>query len=389
MQASSHSIHGGTSFACFAAEEKPLKGELIDEQLRRLLLLKKDEEKGSQRPSWTVHDGFFFVRNLRTAQAQAPQERRLLGAATALRSSSQGKLGQAEQSAARAVRSSWLLDGVTSSGGSVNKLSLMLMRRSQRQPKMTQLPKSLCDVVTKDKLLHPILAWLDLGGDINATDGAGRSLLHFAAVASNEAVAELLIKRGARLELRTSNEMLTPIFLASMSGHDAIVCLLLAASANPDVPDRERITPLMISCRSGHVSVVRKLVEAGASLKQTDSSGNDAWSYASRHKAITIALRQHMKRAGKDQGERKGTATGQRQQQQARPKEIDDQARPRHNLFGDGVPGASDTLSLRAPPPARTTPSPTATRVVSHEPKVARPERDDSSLVVSIVQATS
>lgn len=269
---------------------------------------------------WTVHDGQFFSRHMFQGAGCAPQERKLCAAASSLpskqklrhSSSCEGRLVNAaptghspraaeswfaapcHETAAHAVRSWWLLDGVSS-----NLQHLAAKPRRVQAPKITELPKSVVDVLNERDSQHwrrVLLAWFELGGDINATDGAGRTLLHYAAATANDAAAELLMERGARLELPTSKERLTPLFLASMAGNDGIVARLIAAGANPDAVDKCKISPLMIACRSGHVSTVRKLVEAGASLKRTDAGGNDAWSYAARNKAVTIALRQSVKK---------------------------------------------------------------------------------------------
>lgn len=53
----------------------------------------------------------------------------------------------------------------------------------------------------------------------------------------------------------------TPLSLAAINGHQAVVKLLLAKSANPDTPDKKHRTPLMLAAMNGHDNVVRLLLE--------------------------------------------------------------------------------------------------------------------------------
>ena len=73
-------------------------------------------------------------------------------------------------------------------------------------------------------------AWFELGGDVNATDEHGRSLLHYASVAANAEVVTELIERGAAVDAR-NNAQTTALCMVAHAGHDAIAALLLAAGA--------------------------------------------------------------------------------------------------------------------------------------------------------------
>ena len=76
-----------------------------------------------------------------------------------------------------------------------------------------------------------MLAWLEIGGSVNATDPKGRTLLHFASANGfDEAVCELL-RRGADVNAR-QHRQITPLYFASMGSHLSVLRQLLAARAN-------------------------------------------------------------------------------------------------------------------------------------------------------------
>lgn len=91
----------------------------------------------------------------------------------------------------------------------------------------------------------------------------------------DELSVEMLLKAGAdpsgirdyKSFLKKYNkpyEPSWPLIRASRGGHAAVVRLLLAAGADPNLAEGEGITALTVAAEGGHLEVVRLLLEAGA-----------------------------------------------------------------------------------------------------------------------------
>ena len=62
----------------------------------------------------------------------------------------------------------------------------------------------------------------------------------------------------------------TLLQLAARNGHEAVVRLLLAQSADPESRDSDRGTPLSLAAKNGDEAIVRLLLEHGAKLESKD-----------------------------------------------------------------------------------------------------------------------
>lgn len=287
-------------------------------------------------PSQSVHDGKFFAAHVLAGEACAPQEERLLrisadvpvvshsrrpplaqvatspdsstrtvaplevatspdAATRTVASRAHSRIEHlSPSSAARFLRSWWMLDGVRTPRASPVKRG-----RSGVAPTLRVLPESLGGSLTAHRLT-PMLAWLGLGGDVNATDAKGRTLLHFAsATGLEDAVCELL-RCGADVNARQQRGN-TPLTYATMNSHRAVVRLLLAARANANLADDKGLTPLMWAARRGSTTMVKLLLEGGAQTALRDSTGLTVMGHAKSHsraaveKRIGLLLRQHLR----------------------------------------------------------------------------------------------
>ena len=358
------SVHDGQLFARHVLSEAARVPEelkcLMSRPARRVdssvsaLRFVLDCSAEKKKDSFTVHDGKSFSKHLFAGEGHTDGERRLLSLASAsigrphhggMGSHSSGLAALSEyasdddsqpnsfrrkaaslsssidalsvsdsaHSAAEALRSWWLLSGVKAA---VKRSSQP--QRQRRRPIKT-LPRCVALSIpigatprvgggqaaaggSRSASLLPVAlkAWFELGGDVNATDEHGRSLLHYASVAANAEVVTELIERGAAVDAR-NNAQTTALCMVAHAGHDAIAALLLAAGADPNAVDRCDVTPLMMACRSGHVSMARMLLEGGADTAALDKRGFGCFTYAAgpKGKAVSIALRQHQKQARK------------------------------------------------------------------------------------------
>jgi ankyrin repeat protein len=105
--------------------------------------------------------------------------------------------------------------------------------------------------------------------------------LHLAANEGNLSVCEVLIFEGEMtdLEARTSLSR-TPLHLASMRGHQAVVKLLISEGADIDAVDTYLNTPIHYSSQFGHVECTKRLLKHGASFRMRNNLGQTAWDCA-------------------------------------------------------------------------------------------------------------
>lgn len=93
---------------------------------------------------------------------------------------------------------------------------------------------------------------------VNATDGEGRTALHWAAVTEQPAMVQLLLRAGASHDVQTLHEE-TPLTLAAREGSIEACSLLLAAGANIEIADYLDRTPRQLAAQNGHTEIVQLL----------------------------------------------------------------------------------------------------------------------------------
>ena len=134
--------------------------------------------------------------------------------------------------------------------------------------------------------------------DVNAVEGDGATVLHWAVYLDDTDTTTLLIQGGA--DVNTSNDYgVTPLGLASRNGNAHILRQLLKAGADPN-DSRHAVnageTPLMLAARSGQVEAVTTLldVETDVNAKET-WNGQSAlmWATAEGHVSVVRALIAH------------------------------------------------------------------------------------------------
>jgi cytochrome c len=132
---------------------------------------------------------------------------------------------------------------------------------------------------------------LDKGAAIDEIDGV--TALYIACEAGNVELAQLLIDRGADVNLPVTWQR-TPLYAANMGRYAGIVKLLLDNGADPRQVAKGQ-TPLHVAAEKGCLQCVVHLVEAGADVNALTSNGSPPIHFAKLggHEDVVAYLRGH------------------------------------------------------------------------------------------------
>lgn len=117
---------------------------------------------------------------------------------------------------------------------------------------------------------------LDDGEPVDARDRLGNTPLMTAVRENQIEAAQLLIERGAQLNVADKDGSNVPVWRAAMFGYNEILEALLKAGADPQFVDPRDYTehyPLHIACNRQQPEAVRLLVQHGADVNLACSSG--------------------------------------------------------------------------------------------------------------------
>ncbi len=128
--------------------------------------------------------------------------------------------------------------------------------------------------------------------DVNLQQGDGATALHWAANLDNLAIADLLIRAGARVD--AANDLgSTPLHLACVNRSAAMVGRLLEAKANPNAKLLNGETVLMTCARTGDAKAVKMLLVHGADAKAKEHEHDQTalmWAAAEVHPDVVALL---------------------------------------------------------------------------------------------------
>ena len=108
--------------------------------------------------------------------------------------------------------------------------------------------------------------------DPNQAQGDGMTALHWAAYRNDSEMTATLLKAGAKIDVTTRLQGLTPFLLAAREGHAAVIDLLLNAGANVNTVNSLGTTPLMLATSSGDVASVKLLLDHGAAVNAKEKA---------------------------------------------------------------------------------------------------------------------
>lgn len=128
-------------------------------------------------------------------------------------------------------------------------------------------PEDLIHRIAKDgelKLLEEMLEDID----INSVNSSNQTLLHIAAERGYLPIIELLIHKGARLDLQDLKGH-TALHRAASRGHTRIVKALIKAGAPIYTPDQQGKTPIHLAAGNDNQDAVKVLVKEEASQSES------------------------------------------------------------------------------------------------------------------------
>uniref|UniRef100_A0A673X834 Scaffold protein ILK n=1 Tax=Salmo trutta TaxID=8032 RepID=A0A673X834_SALTR len=138
--------------------------------------------------------------------------------------------------------------------------------------------------------------WLDnTENDLNQGDDHGFSPLHWACREGRSSVVDMLIMRGARINVMNRGDD-TPLHLASSHGHRDIVGKLIQCKADVNTANEHGNTPLHYACFWGQDPVAEDLVTNGAQVNICNKYGETPLDKAKPH--LREALQEKAEKLG-------------------------------------------------------------------------------------------
>ncbi|XP_047452609.1 ankyrin repeat domain-containing protein 27 isoform X2 [Mugil cephalus] len=110
---------------------------------------------------------------------------------------------------------------------------------------------------------------------VNSCNADGFTPLHVAALHGHSALVALLIRHGANVNART-NQSATPLHLASQNSHVQVVRFLLECNAKLNKKDHYGNTPLIHACLCGNLETATILLQSHALVNTANLQGNTA-----------------------------------------------------------------------------------------------------------------
>lgn len=170
-----------------------------------------------------------------------------------------------------------LIVGCQSEKPSVQKPEVQLPHESESQLPHERVNAELLDAAEKGDA-PKVRQLLQARADVDVEDTNGWTPLIFAAKAGNEAIVELLVRKGADVNHRSTTEIGTTVLGFATGGNNpAVIDYLLTHGADINGKARNGTTPLQYTCFQGNTNLAALLISRGADLNlpgQIDSEGH-------------------------------------------------------------------------------------------------------------------
>lgn len=117
---------------------------------------------------------------------------------------------------------------------------------------------------------------------VKTRDSSGHTLLHWAALGGSTELVEVLLQRGALLDVHSDNDYgPRPIHWACVHGHVTVLDQFLEKGVSIETLDYNRCTPLLIAAQYGQSLVISYLLKKGANKDHVDINKDTALHWAS------------------------------------------------------------------------------------------------------------
>ncbi|RXN31025.1 ankyrin repeat domain-containing 27 isoform X2 [Labeo rohita] len=111
------------------------------------------------------------------------------------------------------------------------------------------------------------------GVGVNSSSADGFTPLHVAALHGHTALVSLFTRHDANINAR-NNQSATPLHLACQNSQIQVVSALLECNAKLNKKDQYGNTPLILTCLKGNLEIATILLESGALVNLTNNHGN-------------------------------------------------------------------------------------------------------------------
>jgi ankyrin repeat protein len=134
-----------------------------------------------------------------------------------------------------------------------------------------------------------IIAFLDLGTDVNTTTWDGVTPLMYAAQEGHLRVVELLLQAGADVNKKPFNQI-DALLGAVIAGHVFVADTLILNGANVNTRNIDGVSPLMYAAARNDELMADMLLFYGADVSAADHFGNQAIHFSAFYDGINITL---------------------------------------------------------------------------------------------------
>ena len=130
--------------------------------------------------------------------------------------------------------------------------------------------------------------YLQDGGDINAIQSNGKSLLHNAVESGQIASTRFLLQNRANPDIQDRSGA-TPLHSAAQRGRRDLIGELLSFGANLNARDNQLQNPLFYAVRADQLEAARFLILEGIDTSRTDAEGRTPLHFLSRNTQVALA----------------------------------------------------------------------------------------------------